>query len=101
MLFTSVSSLRMTARDAAAESGFTGDIEVECGIEKFPARLYGDLLLKEGEYPSLIVRIGKAEGKNWWCVIYPDLCLYGEKAEEGGIQFYSKIGYWLKKWWGR
>lgn len=97
MLFTSVDIIRASARDAAIKAGFTGEIEAIVTREKFPARLYGDMIVKEGEYPALLVKIGKAEGKNWWCVIYPDLCLYGEKTGENDIQFYSKFGYWFKK----
>ncbi len=96
-LFTSVDSLRLVARDAALKAGFTGEIDAVVTREYFPARLYGDMIVREGEYPTVLVRIGKAEGKNWWCVIYPDLCLYGEKTQTNDIQFYSKFGYWFKK----
>lgn len=97
MLFTSVDILRVSARDAAMKAGFSGEIQAIVTREEFPARLYGDMIVKEGEYPTVLVKIGKAEGKNWWCVIYPDLCLYGENTGENGIQFYSKFGYWMKK----
>ena len=97
MLFTSVDILRISARTAATEAGFPGEIEALVTREKFPARLYGDMIVREGEYPTVLIRIGKAEGKNWWCVIYPDLCLYGENTGNSGIRFYSKFGYWMKK----
>ncbi len=97
MLIRSVFTLRMTAREAALKAGFDGEIDVLVTRENFPARLYGDMIVKEGEYPTVLVRIGKAEGRNWWCVIYPDLCLYGEKTENNDIQFYSKFAYWFKK----
>ncbi len=97
MLFASVGVIRRNARDAAVKAGFEGEIEAVVTRENFPARLYGDMIVKEGEYPTVLVRIGSAEGKNWWCVIYPDLCLYGEKTETNDIQFYSKFAYWFKK----
>ena len=96
-LFTSIGEIRLCAREAALENGFSGELNALVTRETFPARLYGDMIVKEGEYPTLLVTIGKAEGKNWWCVIYPDLCLYGEKADAGGIRFYSKFGYWISK----
>ena len=96
-LFTSIGEIRMCAREAALQYGFTGEINALVTREEFPARLYGDMIVKEGEYPTLLVTIGKAEGKNWWCVIYPDLCLYGEKVDTGGIRFYSKFGYWFNQ----
>lgn len=96
-LFVSIDKIRAAAREAAVKAGFTGEIDALVTREYFPARLYGDLIMKEGLYPALLVKVGKAEGKNWWCVIYPDLCLYGEKTEANDIQFYSKFGYWFKK----
>lgn len=41
----------------------------------FPAREYGDVRLPEGVYTALRVELGEAAGHNWWCVIYPSLCL--------------------------
>lgn len=40
----------------------------------FPIKQYGDMTLPEGEYESVCVELGNAEGKNWWCVLYPSLC---------------------------
>ncbi len=41
----------------------------------FPAREYGDVRLPEGVYTALRVELGEARGHNWWCVVYPSLCL--------------------------
>ena len=40
----------------------------------FPTKNYGDISLPEGYYDALKVKIGKAEGQNWWCVLFPPLC---------------------------
>ena len=40
----------------------------------FPDKTYGDCTFPAGEYEALNIRIGKGEGKNWWCVLYPSLC---------------------------
>lgn len=50
------------------------EINASLGIEKFPLKTYGDIVLPPGEYEALVVRIGKAKGKNWWCVLFPPLC---------------------------
>lgn len=49
-------------------------VTVEVGEERFNTRYYETFTLPAGEYPSLCVRIGAAEGKNWWCVVFPSLC---------------------------
>ncbi len=40
----------------------------------FPDKTYGDVTFPEGYYDALRVEIGEAEGENWWCVLYPNLC---------------------------
>lgn len=54
----------------------TGSKEVRVSLTKdwFPERIYGEYTFPEGEYDTLRIEIGKAEGHNWWCVLYPGLC---------------------------
>lgn len=54
--------------------GFNYTSKLEIGNFKFPTKTYGDISLPSGNYDALEVKIGKAEGKNWWCVLYPSLC---------------------------
>lgn len=41
----------------------------------FETRVYDDFTLPAGTYKSLVISLGKSEGKNWWCVIFPEICL--------------------------
>jgi stage II sporulation protein R len=50
-------------------------IEVGC---YFPLKIYGDYAFPPGNYEALRVKIGAAEGKNWWCVMFPPLCFVDE-----------------------
>lgn len=56
------------------EEGY--NYSVSCNIESayFPVKSYGDITLPSGNYTALRVTIGKAKGKNWWCILYPPLC---------------------------
>ena len=53
----------------------------------FPDKRYGDVLFPEGWYEALRIRLGEAEGHNWWCVLYPNLCFtnatYAVVSEDG------------------
>lgn len=40
----------------------------------FPEKCYGDITFPEGNYEALRIELGKADGRNWWCVLYPNLC---------------------------
>lgn len=52
------------------------DYPVTVGFEHtyFPTKSYGSYTFPPGEYEAFMIRIGKSEGKNWWCVLYPPLC---------------------------
>ena len=63
---------------AAAEiaaSGYDYPVRCEVGVVHFDKRIYGSAELPEGDYSALRVIIGEGKGKNWWCVMFPALCL--------------------------
>ena len=57
------------------EYGYSYDASVTLSREWYDTREYEDFTLPKGEYTSLRVIIGDGEGKNWWCVMFPPLCL--------------------------
>ena len=70
------------AEDTLAKEGHPCDVTVTLTTEYYPTRTYDGVRLPAGEYTSLQVKIGAAEGKNWWCVLFPKLCTSTAKAEE-------------------
>ncbi len=62
------------AQDVIYENGFNYNATVEVTNSSFPTKYYGDIALPAGSYDALKVKIGSAEGKNWWCVMFPPLC---------------------------
>ena len=62
------------AKKTILENGFDYNVEIEIGNFDFPTKTYGDISLPAGFYDALRVKIGKAEGQNWWCVMFPPLC---------------------------
>ncbi len=60
------------------------DYTCTVGIEEsyFPTKSYGEYSLPRGNYTALCIRLGKAEGQNFWCVLYPPLCLGASSAQE-------------------
>lgn len=58
-----------------AESGYDYPVSCEVGTVHFDKRVYGSAELPEGDYSALRVIIGEGKGKNWWCVMFPALCL--------------------------
>lgn len=62
------------AKEIIEENGFDYEVTVQIGTSDFPTKYYGDITLPAGTYDALKVKIGKAEGQNWWCVMFPPLC---------------------------
>ena len=54
--------------------------------EKYPTRHYENISLPAGVYQSLQIRIGNADGQNWWCVLFPTLCTSAAKTEAALIK---------------
>ncbi|MDE7324896.1 MAG: stage II sporulation protein R [Lachnospiraceae bacterium] len=67
-------ALTTTANRVLAENGFSYTADARLGSAYFPVKLYGDLVLPAGEYDALKICLGSASGKNWWCLIFPQLC---------------------------
>lgn len=49
-------------------------VDIQIGMFDFPIKSYGSLVLPAGKYEAVRVLVGRAEGKNWWCVLFPPLC---------------------------
>ena len=61
-------------------SKYTDDFSVSYGKNYFPQKTYKGINYNEGLYESLVISLGEGLGDNWWCVLYPPLCLVDENA---------------------
>lgn len=67
---------------SAAETAAEGrEVSVTLGREYYPTRDYGTFALPAGSYESLRVVLGEGRGHNWWCVVFPPLCLSAAETE--------------------
>ncbi|OAX46278.1 hypothetical protein gpAD87_27650 [Paenibacillus sp. AD87] len=57
-----------------ANRGLTYSYQVELGVVPFPTKLYGGTVYPAGDYEAVRITLGKGEGQNWWCVLFPPLC---------------------------
>ncbi|MCM1545007.1 MAG: stage II sporulation protein R [Ruminococcus sp.] len=67
--------IEQAAESEIAANGFDYSVKVEMGKSRFPTKSYGNVTLPAGEYDAVRVIIGEGSGKNWWCVMFPPLCL--------------------------
>ena len=63
------------AKAVLQEEDFDDAVSIEMGLEEYPTRTYDSLCFPAGEYISMRVSLGTGEGQNWWCCLFPPLCL--------------------------
>ena len=68
-------TLLETAQNAVYDNGFDYSVKAEVREEFFETREYDGFTLPAGSYKTAVFTVGEAEGKNWWCVIYPEVCV--------------------------
>lgn len=73
---THINEIISQAEATLRENGCNKKVNAEICNMDFNTRYYGDITMPSGNYTALRVTIGSGEGKNWWCVMYPSLCLY-------------------------
>lgn len=78
MITNHMEDILAVAKTEIADQGY--DYRVTGRLEScyFPVKQYGDLTFPEGEYEAFRILIGNGEGKNWWCVMFPSLCMVNE-----------------------
>lgn len=82
------------ANEVLRENGFTYTASAEVGSFLFPERTYGARIYPAGEYRALRITLGEGNGHNWWCVLYPPLCMTEITGEDAEIRSY--FADWLK-----
>ena len=100
------------ANRCLAAAGFSDTVAVSLTEEAFPTRDYDNFSLPAGVYRALRVVIGEGEGKNWWCVVFPQLCMAGEDFVEtasvagfspeltGTLEGEYELRFWVLEKWG-
>lgn len=89
-----IPQLKAAAEDEVKKQGYAYPVDVEMVHMYFTTREYEKVTLPAGDYDSLRVTIGKAVGRNWWCVIFPPMCLPAaeEPKELGDVLNANQLG---------
>lgn len=86
-----MSNIESDIKKVLNNEGYTLGYKINYGLNYFPEKKYKGVTYKEGEYESLVVTLGEGKGKNWWCVLFPPLCiLEAEESTEVEYKFFIK-----------
>ena len=86
LLSQRLGEVKSVAESALRLEGSELSVSVELGRETYPTRSYADCCFPSGEYTSLRIMLGEARGENWWCVLFPPMCLSAASEEQTAIQ---------------
>lgn len=87
------SNLDKLVSDTLSEENYDLGYKINYGYNYFPQKEYNGKVYEEGEYESLLVTLGEGKGSNWWCVLFPPLCIV-EAEEDDEVKyesFFSKL----------
>ena len=84
--------LNKDIRNIFDKNNYDMDFKINFGSNYFPNKVYKGVIYNEGDYESLVVYIGRAKGDNWWCVLFPPLCLLeADENETGEVEYRSFV----------
>ena len=87
-----LSELEAAALAVMESEGYDYPVTVLLGEEDYPTRAYESCAFPAGTYVSLRVLIGEGEGQNWWCCLFPPLCLSAATAKEDNEDAFIQVG---------
>lgn len=70
-----IPELKKNIDEIFSQNNYNLDYEINYGANYFPAKKYRGITYDEGYYESIVISIGTADGDNFWCVLFPNLCL--------------------------
>lgn len=74
------------------------DYTLAYGYNYFPRKIYKGIIYDEGVYESLVITLGSGKGDNWWCVLFPPLCLLDENENTTDVEYQFFIKELLEKY---
>lgn len=100
-LIDNLEIIEKTANKALADGGFHYRAHAQIGVFHFPEKYYQDIVYPEGEYQALRITLGEGVGDNWWCVMFPPLCVMEiDTPDEQEVEYTSFLAELLESLFG-
>lgn len=74
----------------------SNNYKIDYGINYFPRKVYKGVVYEEGMYKSLVITLGDGKGSNWWCVLFPPLCLLDENETTADVDYQLYVARIIK-----
>lgn len=90
ILINNIPNITVSVEKSLNKNNYPKDFSVNYGLNYFPEKEFKGVKYSEGYYESLVITIGNGEGNNYWCVLYPPLCLIDTNKEDVEYRSYIK-----------
>ncbi|MCI9110511.1 MAG: stage II sporulation protein R [Bacilli bacterium] len=97
IISSNLNTVEKNVEDILQKERYDKDYKVNFGYNYFPEKEYKGVTYEDGYYESLLVTLGEGKGDNWWCVLFPPLCLV-EAEESTDVEYKSLIKEVLNKY---
>lgn len=87
LINNNIEDIKFNIQSIFDEYKYDMNFDVNFGYNFFPEKEFKNVVYKEGYYESIVVSIGEAKGDNWWCVLFPNLCI----VTEDDVQYSSLV----------
>ena len=87
-----IPQIKETAAEVIKSEGYSYPVDVVIDEEYYPTKEYESCSFPEGEYMSLRIIIGEGEGQNWWCCLFPPLCLSSATGQQENEDAFISVG---------
>lgn len=80
-----------TIKNTLQKEGISETYSINYGMNYFPEKNYQGVIYEAGDYESLVITLGNGLGENFWCVLFPPLCLIDQEKQEENVEYTSFI----------
>lgn len=95
-IINNISNVEKNIDNLFEENNYDMKYNINYGLNYFPEKVYNGIKFDEGNYESLVIEIGNAKGNNYWCILYPPLCMIDDNFDNEKVKYKFKVVELLK-----
>lgn len=96
-IINNIENIQDTIDTIFIKNNYNLPYNINYGLNYFPEKEYNGKKFKEGNYESLVIEIGESKGNNYWCILYPPLCMVDDNFDNKEIKYKFKVAEILEK----
>lgn len=96
---SNLSNIDVEVKKSLKKQNSNQKYEINYGLNYFPEKNFKGVTYEEGYYESLVITLGEGKGDNWWCVLFPPLCMLEfDEVERSDIEYKTFVGEILDRY---